>query len=155
MGQQQLLLLVLGLILVGLAIVVGIESFDRGRQQARYDQKTQKLVEFASLIQAYGSTAEALGGGDDGTDAIFADLRWRKLGLESTSTHNDGDILDIPEIGCYKLFHNTASGRQARVRVLANDCRQGTWEMELLVRGLGADEIALDFNVSNRMGESD
>jgi hypothetical protein len=37
MGQQQLLLLVLSAMIVGLAVLAGIEAFDQGERQATRD----------------------------------------------------------------------------------------------------------------------
>ena len=40
MGQQQLLLLVLGIVIVGLAVVVGIQAFSENQRKANADAMT-------------------------------------------------------------------------------------------------------------------
>ena len=55
MGQQQLVLLVLGLVIVGLAIVTGIQSFEENDRKSRYDRFTEHAVAVAGdVITWYG-----------------------------------------------------------------------------------------------------
>ena len=63
MGQQQLLLLVLGTIIVGVAIVVGINIFSSGAVQANQDAMVQDNMTLASRIINYGKTPSSMGGG--------------------------------------------------------------------------------------------
>jgi len=64
MGQQQLLLLVLGVVIVGLAVVVGIASMRENQNKARTDVATAKAIEVVARMQAWVKTPVALGGGD-------------------------------------------------------------------------------------------
>ena len=81
MGQQQLLLLVLATVIVGLATVAGIQAFDQGKSQAANDALTQRALSIASDIQAQANKPSQLGGlpdpadtnygtSSDGTDAV-------------------------------------------------------------------------------------
>ncbi|MEM6785313.1 MAG: hypothetical protein AAF624_16450 [Bacteroidota bacterium] len=63
MGQQQLLLLVLGIVIVGLAVVTGIETFDDGYRKARQDNAIVAAMQYSSAIQAWIDKPTALGGG--------------------------------------------------------------------------------------------
>lgn len=63
MGQQQLLLIVLGVIIVGIAVVVGINVFTASSAQANRDAVTADLTNLASLAQTYYRKPAALGGG--------------------------------------------------------------------------------------------
>ncbi len=63
MGQQQLLLIVLGVIIVGIAVVVGINVFTASSSQANRDAITADLTNLASLAQTYYRKPAALGGG--------------------------------------------------------------------------------------------
>jgi hypothetical protein len=56
MGQQQLLLLVLSTVIVGLATVAGIQAFDEGQTQATQDALTQRALSIGSDI--YSSIQE-------------------------------------------------------------------------------------------------
>src|SRR3989339_505095 len=49
MGQQQLLLIVLGVIIVGIAVVVGINVFTASSSQANRDATISDLTNLASL----------------------------------------------------------------------------------------------------------
>ena len=53
MGQQQLLLIVLGVIIVGIAVVVGINVFTASAASSNRDAITSDLTNLASLSQEY------------------------------------------------------------------------------------------------------
>ena len=53
MGQQQLFLLVLTTIIVGLATVAGINAYQESQKQSAINHITQKAVEIASDVQEY------------------------------------------------------------------------------------------------------
>ena len=63
MGQQQLLLIVLGTIIVGVAVVVGINMFTTGAINAERDALLQDVNNIASVAAAYWRKPAALGGG--------------------------------------------------------------------------------------------
>lgn len=63
MGQQQLLLIVLGVIIVGIAIVVGINLFNASAVQANRDGLVSDLQNLASSAQQYYKKPASLGGG--------------------------------------------------------------------------------------------
>ena len=63
MGQQQLLLIVLGTIIVGVAVVVGINMFTTGAVNAERDALLQDVNNIASSAAAYWRKPAALGGG--------------------------------------------------------------------------------------------
>ena len=62
MGQQQLLLLVLGIVIVGLAVVVGINAFGENQKRANADALVNDGLRIASDIQAYALKPEQFGG---------------------------------------------------------------------------------------------
>jgi len=64
MGQQQLLLLVLATVIVGLATVAGIQAFEQGSVRSTQDALTQSAVKIASDIQARTSEPSQFGGYD-------------------------------------------------------------------------------------------
>jgi hypothetical protein len=63
MGQQQLLLIVLGVIIVGIAIVVGINVFTASSASANRDGIVADLTNLSALAQQYFRKPIALGGG--------------------------------------------------------------------------------------------
>ena len=81
MGQQQLLLLTLGTIIVGFATLAGIEAYDRSQHQAAVDQVTQKALEIAVDVQTYAKRPAHMrldnstaGDGDDELVVGFSEL---------------------------------------------------------------------------------
>ncbi len=63
MGQQQLLLIVLGIIIVGIAIAVGISMFKSSAVDANRSAIAGDLANLASKAQRYYRTPVELGGG--------------------------------------------------------------------------------------------
>ena len=70
MGQQQLLLLVLSAIIVGIAIVVGINMFGTGAYQANRDAVLQDAVTIAAKAQEWYRKPSQLGGGNRAFDGV-------------------------------------------------------------------------------------
>lgn len=69
MGQQQLLLIVLGVIIVGIAVVVGINVFTASSVNSNRDAVIADLTTLASMAQQYYRKPIAMGGGGQSFDA--------------------------------------------------------------------------------------
>ena len=65
MGQQQLLLIVIGVIIVGIAIVVGINLASTSAQSANRDAVIADLNNIGAFAQQYYRKPQALGGGSN------------------------------------------------------------------------------------------
>ncbi|MDQ7817788.1 MAG: hypothetical protein RDU14_12255 [Melioribacteraceae bacterium] len=63
MGQQQLLLILLGILIVGVAIIAGINLFRANAIEAKRNNVTNELVNLGALAQQYYMKPQALGGG--------------------------------------------------------------------------------------------
>ncbi|MBU0517992.1 hypothetical protein KKA00_00065 [bacterium] len=63
MGQQQLLLIVLSVIIVGIAVVVGINMFNDQAASSNLDAVTADLINLASRAQQHFRRPLAMGGG--------------------------------------------------------------------------------------------
>ena len=63
MGQQQLLLIILGVIIVGIAIAVGISMFSSGSIQANKDAVINDLNNLAANAYQYRIRPTTMGGG--------------------------------------------------------------------------------------------
>jgi len=70
MGQQQLLLLVLSTVIVGLATVAGIQAFDEGQSQATQDALVQRALEIGNDVYAAHEKPSQFGGIEVGTDKV-------------------------------------------------------------------------------------
>jgi len=62
-GQQQLLLILLGIVVVGIAIFVGINLFRANAIETKRNNVTNELVNLASMAQQYYMRPNSLGGG--------------------------------------------------------------------------------------------
>lgn len=65
MGQQQLLLIVLGVIIVGIAIVVGINLFTASSVEANKDAVIADNMNIAALAQQHYKKPSSMGGGNN------------------------------------------------------------------------------------------
>ena len=63
MGQQQLLLIVLGVIVVGIAVVVGINLFNANAVSANRDGVISDLNNLGAMAQQYYKKPTSMGGG--------------------------------------------------------------------------------------------
>ena len=63
MGQQQLLLIVLGVIVVGIAVVVGINLFNANATSANRDGVISDLNNISAMAQQYYKKPTSMGGG--------------------------------------------------------------------------------------------
>ena len=69
MGQQQLLLIVLGIIVVGIAVILGITLFKTSAVEAKRDNMMNEAFNLASMAQQYYQRPKSLmGGGRKFTD---------------------------------------------------------------------------------------
>ena len=81
MGQQQLLLIVLGIIIVGIAIAVGVNMFQSSAVDTNRQSMISDLANLAAKAQRYYRTPTELGGGAQN----FMDF---KLGRLDTANAN-------------------------------------------------------------------
>ncbi len=63
MGQQQLLLIVLGVIVVGIAVVVGINLFNANAESSTQDSIVSQGTNIGAMAQQYYKKPTAMGGG--------------------------------------------------------------------------------------------
>ena len=74
MGQQQLLLIILGVIVVGIAVAVGITMFSDSAISANRDAVTNDLVNLATRAQQFYCRPMAMGGGGNSFVGLTADV---------------------------------------------------------------------------------
>ncbi len=84
MGQQQLLLLVLGIVIVGLAVVVGIQAFGENQKKANSDALVNDAIRIASDTQAWKLKPAAFGGGANETG--MSNVTLAQLGYTTDGT---------------------------------------------------------------------
>ncbi|MEW6509920.1 MAG: hypothetical protein AB1428_03060 [Bacteroidota bacterium] len=89
MGQQQLLLIILGVIVVGIAVAVGITMFSDSAISANRDALTNDLVNLASRAQQFYRRPTSLGGGGNSFTLLTADATGLKR-LTNNATNANG-----------------------------------------------------------------
>jgi Tfp pilus assembly protein PilE len=97
MGQQQLLLIVLSVIIVGIAVVVGINMFNDQAANSNLDSVTADLMNLASRAQQHYRRPTAMGGGG----GSFALLTANAAGLAylTTQPNNENGTYTISTAG--------------------------------------------------------
>ena len=97
MGQQQLLLIVLGVIIVGIAIVVGINLFNANAEESNKDSLVSEGTNLGAMAQQFYKKPVALGGGGNSfTTAHGALAAWTIPGnlVNTTSGSWSPDVQD-------------------------------------------------------------
>ncbi|MCZ6775947.1 MAG: hypothetical protein O7D34_05775 [Ignavibacteria bacterium] len=85
MGQQQLLLIILGVIVVGIAVAVGITMFQDNAISANRDAVTNDLVNLSARAQQYYRRPTALGGGQGTfTGMVLGSLTTKPINANGT-----------------------------------------------------------------------
>jgi len=91
MGQQQLLLIILGVIVVGIAVAVGITMFNDSAVSANRDAVTNDLINLASRAQQYYRRPTALGGGGGNFSNLTSASGMKLLTKTNSSTMVNGN----------------------------------------------------------------
>lgn len=103
MGQQQLLLIVLSVIIVGIAVVVGINMFNSQAASSNLEAVTNDLLNLAARAQQYYVKPTGMGGGGNSFSGIaITDLTAKTTnenGTYSISTAGTTDLVGIQGIG--------------------------------------------------------
>lgn len=89
MGQQQLLLIVLSVVIVGIATVVGFQMFSDSAAEANMNAVTNDLLSLAGRAQQYYAKPTQMGGGGGSFAGISADSAGMAL-LTSTPSNANG-----------------------------------------------------------------
>ena len=118
MGQQQLLLIVLGTIIVGVAVVVGINMFTTGAINSERDALLQDVNNIASAAASYWRKPAALGGGARSFVTV-SDVTV----LGSDSSNANGTFVMSGNTGTQ--FTLTATGANEGVIIVATVTQQG------------------------------
>jgi len=103
MGQQQLLLIILGVIVVGIAVAVGIAMFSDSAINANRDSLSNDLVNLASRAQQFYRRPTSLGGGGNS----FTRLTTSSITLLTNKPTNAN--------GVYSIVTTGTSGSTAKV----------------------------------------
>ena len=141
MGQQQLLLLVLSTVIVGLATVAGIQAFSENQAQADQDALTQRGVTIATDMKAAISKPAQLGGLDKNDNATSA--------LKAAGYETSNSTIDVPG----------ASGGDCSLDTFAPDASSGSNVLKITCSGGAAPQTSTitmnpDGDISTTVGST-
>jgi hypothetical protein len=95
MGQQQLLLIVLGVILVGVAVVLGIQYFSVGAEDGAKDELVSHALTLGANAQQWYKKPTAMGGGGNTFAGFGAELAKKpQLQTSTNGTYTVGTGTD-------------------------------------------------------------
>lgn len=114
MGQQQLLLLVLGIVIVGIAVLIGLRAFSENQIKSNADGLVNEGIRVANAIQTWALTPETLGGGGGHASALD------KLTADAATLADAG--LALGGSGCGDDAHGTIYGCFTLSNTKASEC---------------------------------
>jgi hypothetical protein len=127
MGQQQLLLIVLGVIIVGIAVVVGINLFNANAEESTKDGVVSDCTNLGAMAQQYYKKPTSMGGGGNSFAGWEVPGTGVQGGLDSTA---------------YGLYTN-AAGTQASV-VITGTPHEYTWDVTTTVTATDITTVVND-----------
>ena len=137
MGTQQLLLIVLGVIIVGIAIAVGINIFNSQSYNSNQQAVAQELNTYASMVLQWWKTPTSQGGHGQGTLASEDDARiagWCGFGTAANS------VLTT-DTGKYTVTSATAGGTTVVLTACGTEQRGGVYPRVTATIDLDASSI--------------
>jgi Tfp pilus assembly protein PilE len=105
MGQQQLLLVILVTIVVGIATVVAINIFGSSAEQANHDAVRQDLAQIATSAQGWYIKPDMLGGGGNSFDGVT----FRSVNFPGNITDGETALVAENLNGTYRIVPGSAT----------------------------------------------
>lgn len=145
MGQQQLLLLVLSIVLVGLAVVVGISAFQENQHTSQRDVATAAALRYVGDMIAWRERPVALGGGGGSLVGFSPDKAGYAVAGTCTGVSPNRPYVAMGDGSKMVLSTSapTTSGRALAVWVPAGvDCnRQWKWVFHVYLEGATLSDV--------------
>ena len=114
MGQQQLLLVILVTVIIGIATIVALNIFGTTSEQSNRDAVRQDLLAAAGQAQAIWARPTAMGGiGQDFT--VIEDIRRLNIPRSSDPTATYTDQTIVNDNGTYTITDATSGGAETAV----------------------------------------
>ena len=134
MGQQQLLLVILVTIIVGIATVVAINTFGSAADSAAQDSVRQDLASIAASAQGYYMRPEMLGGGGRTFERItFNNIAFGGNVIDAQNAENENGTYTMPEV--------TGEDDDFIVTAIVNDTNESEIQARVCADGMVMGEI--------------
>lgn len=122
MGQQQLLLIILGVIIVGIAIAVGLSLFSAQSVQSNRDAIINDMNNLAAQAYQYRIRPTSMGGGQGDYSAFTIPQKMR------TNENTTYSISGTPSASSITFLATSAQNATNTITVMINsDGRLGNW----------------------------
>lgn len=145
MAQQQLLLLVLSIIIVGVSLVLGITTYSEDKKDFERDAANAALVDLATRAIAYRTTPRTMNGGTRGDgSSSFEGFTMEAVG--ATLRDSEGGGYDLLGDGSCFTGHATPDGTEFRAAWYpAGDCdTSNNIVLKMTVTGIDASSISIE-----------
>lgn len=109
MGNQQLLILVIGIVVLGIAVAVGIAWFQDQAASSNRDQLAMDLAQFGVRAQAYYKRPSTLGGGQ----GSFGGLTMAKLTSQTPNMNGSYSMEGEPVVQNAQSITLTGTGTES------------------------------------------
>ena len=135
MGQQQLLLLVFGIVVVGGTVVTGVHIFEPAKPVENREFVYQEALAIVHALQQW-KTKPTVGGG--GFNVVgFDQVSFRSLNFSHALLSNR---VHKTEYACYVL-HTRGPERAAEIVISAPSCSDSDYIASVIVRGPTAADL--------------
>ena len=151
MGQQQLLLLTLAIVLVGVAVALGIDAYMQNRRQAEADIMVNNLVRLAATAQEWKLKPASFGGGNgrdgyNGVETGFDQLGWPTVPWNITARNPDGTVTR-EAVQCYRPNPNVLYCPVPQYSGSRGDGRLFIYALSNLITGTGNTISSSEMNL--------
>lgn len=147
MGMQQILLIVLSVIIVGVAVAVGITMFGTQAVNANRSAIAGDLNIFAASALAYYKTPSSMGGGERSFTSSTANL-YKWLGFEADGKDSNAN-------GSYSLVYGTVPAEHViYITGLGTEKFDATHNVGAQIVLTATDLDPIDFTIKDDIGTS-
>ncbi len=158
MGTQQILLIVLSVIIVGIAVAVGITMFSTQSSSTNREAIKADLMAFGSQAIAFWKTPKGMAGGGKGNpgfganrpEALITVGRWIGLDANGVFTNDNGKYRIWTSYGSATLLRIGCVGtQQGQNPTLANSWGFGTGRVEAHIYISPANDNPFTWDIRN------
>jgi hypothetical protein len=137
MGTQQILLIVLSVIIVGVAVVAGIAMFNTQSYNSNKQQVASDLVDYGSLVMQWWMTPPAQGGAGERIAYMTDTSLAAYIGF-----NGDNNSFFNPEVGEFRLTATTPTDTTVTLVGLGIDIKSGNHPKVTTVVDLTAGTVS-------------
>ncbi|NND73347.1 MAG: hypothetical protein HKN43_17360 [Rhodothermales bacterium] len=145
MGQQQLLLLVLGIVIVGLMVAIAINAFSEKQIHSDFDAITAEAIKIAGDVISWKFTPSSLGGGSNATNLTgltFDAMGYQSSGPSQTRANTSTYMRSINQLDSARpyIIVRPQNNRDLRVQLFMYGPNQNCFRLSRAVRTEGGWE---------------